>query len=136
MRKLPSSASTCSASTPVLPTALPRFLYCPTYVLRTVQHLCPPLHAQGSIFPASIVAVYATYLCFSALSSEPKDYACNGLGQRITAASGVRGGSGGGGGGGSRSLRFNGCCGMMNGGWGRGVWQKASVLRHGAWGLP
>lgn len=28
------------------------------------------------------------YLTFSALQSEPKDYACNGLAQRLTAASG------------------------------------------------
>jgi len=47
-----------------------------------------PLAKQGSIFPASIIGLYAAYLSFSALSSEPKDYACNGLAQRLTASSG------------------------------------------------
>ncbi|GFR42829.1 hypothetical protein Agub_g3786 [Astrephomene gubernaculifera] len=46
------------------------------------------LARQGSIFPASAVALYAAYLCFSALQSEPRDYACNGLAHRLTAASG------------------------------------------------
>lgn len=48
----------------------------------------PSPHPQGSIFPSSAIALYCAYLCFSALQSEPRDYACNGLGQRLTAASG------------------------------------------------
>ncbi|MCD9640853.1 hypothetical protein HAX54_026561 [Datura stramonium] len=34
---------------------------------------------NGSIFPASVLSLYCTYLCYSALSSEPRDYECNGL---------------------------------------------------------
>ncbi|KAG1672210.1 hypothetical protein FOA52_002911 [Chlamydomonas sp. UWO 241] len=48
-----------------------------------------PVSSQGSIFPAAMVGVYTMYLCFSAMESEPKEYACNGLGQQITAASGT-----------------------------------------------
>ena len=54
---------------------------------------CPPrLIAQipaGSLFPASVVALYCCYLAYSALQSEPHDYVCNGLGQRLNAASGT-----------------------------------------------
>ncbi|XP_031131027.1 probable serine incorporator [Ipomoea triloba] len=34
---------------------------------------------KGSIFPASVISLYCTYLCYSALASEPRDYECNGL---------------------------------------------------------
>ncbi|ERN07099.1 probable serine incorporator [Amborella trichopoda] len=34
---------------------------------------------NGSLLPASVISVYCTYLCYSALSSEPRDYECNGL---------------------------------------------------------
>ncbi|XP_047090654.1 probable serine incorporator [Lolium rigidum] len=39
------------------------------------------LHPQvnGSVMPASIISVYSAYLCYTGLSSEPDDYACNGL---------------------------------------------------------
>ncbi|GIL51871.1 hypothetical protein Vafri_7783 [Volvox africanus] len=47
-----------------------------------------PLARGGSIFPSSMISLYAAYLCFSALQSEPRDYQCNGLGHRLTAASG------------------------------------------------
>ncbi|GLC42848.1 hypothetical protein PLESTB_001430300 [Pleodorina starrii] len=47
-----------------------------------------PMARGGSIFPSSMIALYAAYLCFSALQSEPRDYQCNGLGHRLTAASG------------------------------------------------
>ena len=42
---------------------------------------------NGSLFPSAIFTLYCTYLCYSALVSEPHDYICNGLGQRINAAS-------------------------------------------------
>lgn len=42
---------------------------------------------NGSLFPASIVTLYCTYLAYSALASEPHDYMCNGLGHRLNAAS-------------------------------------------------
>ncbi|CAA6663523.1 unnamed protein product [Spirodela intermedia] len=39
------------------------------------------LHPQvnGSLLPASVISVYCAYLCYSGLSSEPRDYECNGL---------------------------------------------------------
>ncbi|CAK9870725.1 unnamed protein product [Sphagnum jensenii] len=47
------------------------------------------LHPQvnGSLLPAAVLAVYSTYLCYSALSSEPRDYECNGLHKHIGAVS-------------------------------------------------
>lgn len=39
------------------------------------------LHPQvnGSLLPASVISVYCAYVCYTGLSSEPRDYACNGL---------------------------------------------------------
>lgn len=34
---------------------------------------------NGSLLPASVIALYCTYLCYNGLSSEPRDYECNGL---------------------------------------------------------
>ncbi|KAL6191106.1 hypothetical protein ACLB2K_037498 [Fragaria x ananassa] len=34
---------------------------------------------NGSLLPASVISVYSAYVCYTALSSEPRDYACNGL---------------------------------------------------------
>ncbi len=42
---------------------------------------------NGSLFPAAIVTLYCAYLAYSALVSEPHDYACNGVGRQLTAAS-------------------------------------------------
>lgn len=42
---------------------------------------------NGSLFPSAIFTLYCTYLCYSALVSEPHQYQCNGLGQRLNAAS-------------------------------------------------
>ncbi|KAF8059424.1 erkB [Scenedesmus sp. PABB004] len=47
-----------------------------------------PLARRGSLFPSATTALYVMYLTYSALQSEPRDYACNGLGQRLNAASG------------------------------------------------
>ncbi len=52
-----------------------------------------PVCKKGSIFPSAVIALYCMYLCFSSLQSEPKDYQCNGLAQKITAASGEGGSS-------------------------------------------
>ncbi|EPS68630.1 hypothetical protein M569_06136 [Genlisea aurea] len=39
------------------------------------------LHPQvnGSLLPASVVSIYCAYVCYTGLSSEPRDYVCNGL---------------------------------------------------------
>ncbi|KAF7845560.1 putative serine incorporator [Senna tora] len=42
---------------------------------------------NGSILPASVISLYCTYLCYSALSSEPRDYECNGLHKHSKAVS-------------------------------------------------
>lgn len=34
---------------------------------------------NGSLLPASVISVYCAYVCYTGLSSEPRDYACNGL---------------------------------------------------------
>ncbi len=47
-----------------------------------------PVAKRGSLFPSAVIGLYCTYLTFSSLQSEPKDYQCNGLAQTITAASG------------------------------------------------
>ncbi|XAR54624.1 hypothetical protein NMG60_11029845 [Bertholletia excelsa] len=47
------------------------------------------LHPQvnGSLLPASVVSVYCGYVCYTALSCEPRDYVCNGLHNKSTAVS-------------------------------------------------
>ncbi|XP_021757121.1 membrane protein TMS1-like [Chenopodium quinoa] len=45
------------------------------------------LQVQGSLFPASAISVYFTYVCFTSLSSEPHDYVCNGLDNRAKGVS-------------------------------------------------
>lgn len=42
---------------------------------------------NGSLFPAAVVTFYCTYLCYSSMISEPHDFVCNGLGNRLDAAS-------------------------------------------------
>jgi hypothetical protein len=42
---------------------------------------------NGSLLPAAVIALYCTYLCYSALSSEPRGYQCNGLHKHIGAVS-------------------------------------------------
>lgn len=37
------------------------------------------MQINGSLLPASVIALYCTYLCYNGLSSEPRDYECNGL---------------------------------------------------------
>jgi hypothetical protein len=43
----------------------------------------------ASIFVSSCTALYCSYLSFAALQSEPRDYECNTLGQKLSAASGT-----------------------------------------------
>jgi len=47
-----------------------------------------PVARRGSLFPAALMGLYASGLVFSALQSEPGDYACNALARRADAASG------------------------------------------------
>ncbi|CAJ2670286.1 probable serine incorporator [Trifolium pratense] len=42
---------------------------------------------NGSILPASAISLYCTYLCYSAMASEPRDYECNGLHKHSKAVS-------------------------------------------------
>ncbi|CAN6452830.1 unnamed protein product [Victoria cruziana] len=44
------------------------------------------LKVNGSLLPASVISVYCAYLCYSGLSSEPRDYACNGLSNHSAAS--------------------------------------------------
>ena len=47
-----------------------------------------PAAPRGSLFPSAVVTLYASYLTYSALVSEPHTYACNALGAKLDAASG------------------------------------------------
>eukprot|EP00262_Sarcandra_glabra_P001343 TRINITY_DN113_c0_g1_i2.p1 TRINITY_DN113_c0_g1~~TRINITY_DN113_c0_g1_i2.p1 ORF type:complete len:416 (-),score=35.18 TRINITY_DN113_c0_g1_i2:303-1550(-) len=42
---------------------------------------------NGSLLPASVISLYCTYLCYSGLSSEPREYECNGLHKHSKAVS-------------------------------------------------
>lgn len=42
---------------------------------------------NGSLLPASVISVYCAYVCYTGLSSEPRDYACNGLHNKAKAVS-------------------------------------------------
>lgn len=71
---------------------------CSLLVVQVSYRLCrPPTAAcflsivqvsNSSLFPATAVSLYCTYLCYSAMQSEPHDYECNSLGRRMNAASG------------------------------------------------
>ncbi|KDO36650.1 hypothetical protein CISIN_1g028965mg [Citrus sinensis] len=41
----------------------------------------------AAILPASVISLYCMYLCYSGLSSEPRDYECNGLHRHSKAVS-------------------------------------------------
>eukprot|EP00850_Spirogloea_muscicola_P006134 SM000029S10429 [mRNA] locus=s29:39204:41673:- [translate_table: standard] len=47
------------------------------------------LHPQvnGSLLPSSVITLYCTYLAYSALSSEPRKYECNGLAKHLNMVS-------------------------------------------------
>jgi serine incorporator 1/3 len=47
------------------------------------------VNPSASIFVSSCTALYCSYLSFAALQSEPRDYECNTLGQKLSAASGT-----------------------------------------------
>ncbi|MCO5604930.1 hypothetical protein L7F22_059105 [Adiantum nelumboides] len=54
-------------------------------VVFTVISLHPKV--GGSLLPASVVSLYCAYLGYSGLSSEPRDYECNGLHNHVKAVS-------------------------------------------------
>lgn len=37
------------------------------------------IQINGSLLPASVISVYSAYVCYTALTSEPSGYVCNGL---------------------------------------------------------
>lgn len=59
-----------------------------TYFINTLSYCCGLQAHNGSLFPSAVVTLYGSYLCYSALQSEPHDYECNALGKHFTAASG------------------------------------------------
>ena len=52
------------------------------FVIFSVISLLPQVQ-HGSLFPSAIIALYTVFLCFSALSSQPADYQCNGMGHKM-----------------------------------------------------
>ncbi|KAJ4847247.1 hypothetical protein Tsubulata_004659 [Turnera subulata] len=42
---------------------------------------------NGSLLPASVISVYCAYVCYTGLSSEPRNYVCNGLHNKSKAVS-------------------------------------------------
>ncbi|KAG8370168.1 hypothetical protein BUALT_Bualt14G0089200 [Buddleja alternifolia] len=42
---------------------------------------------NGSILPASVISAYCAYVCYTGLSSEPRDYVCNGVHEKSKAVS-------------------------------------------------
>jgi len=48
------------------------------------------LHPEvnGSLLPSSVIGLYSMYLCWSALSAEPRTYVCNGLAEHLKSVSG------------------------------------------------
>lgn len=76
----PAGAGACSLNTFLITTAL---LLVVGFSLVSLH----PVARGGSLFPSALIALYTMYLTLSALQSEPADYECNGLGQRLTAVS-------------------------------------------------
>ena len=77
----PAGAGSCGLNVFLITFAL---LLCVSFSVLSVL----PCSRGGSLFPSAVTSLYVMYLCYSALQSEPKDYACNGLARRINAASG------------------------------------------------
>jgi len=77
----PAGAGSCSLNVFLITTAL---LLCIGFSALSVL----PFAKGGSLFPSAVTSLYVMYLAYTALQSEPKDYACNGLAHRLNAASG------------------------------------------------
>jgi hypothetical protein len=77
----PAGAGSCSLNVALITLAL---LLCVGFSALSVA----PFARNGSLFPSAVTSLYVMYLTYSALTSEPRDYACNGLAARVNAASG------------------------------------------------
>ncbi|KAF9613186.1 hypothetical protein IFM89_005957 [Coptis chinensis] len=53
-------------------------LACDKWYIPLLIFICKQ-QVGGSLLPASVISLYCTYLCYSGLASEPRDYECNGL---------------------------------------------------------
>lgn len=62
-------------------------LLCVVLSLATLHPRVKEANPGASVFVSSSMVFYVSYLGFSALQSEPRDYECNVLGQRLNAAS-------------------------------------------------
>jgi hypothetical protein len=62
---------------------------CMVLSLLTLHPKVRDANPGASVFVSSSISLYVAYLGFSALQSEPRDYECNMLGQRLNAASGT-----------------------------------------------
>lgn len=60
---------------------------CVVITMFTLHPRVKEINPRASVFVASSMAMYVAYLGFSALQSEPRDYECNSLGKRMSAAS-------------------------------------------------
>ncbi|KAK9835016.1 hypothetical protein WJX81_004736 [Elliptochloris bilobata] len=76
----PAGAGDCSLNISIVATTL-------VLALLVSAVSMSPYARNGSLFPAAVVSLYCSYLAYSALVSEPHDYACNGVGRKLTAAS-------------------------------------------------
>ena len=62
-------------------------LLCIVVTMFTLHPRIKEASPHASVFVSSSIAMYVAYLGFSALQSEPRDYECNSLGKRMSAAS-------------------------------------------------
>jgi hypothetical protein len=75
----------CSLNVSVVTASL---LLCLAFSMLTFHPAVRAANPSASLFVGACTSLYVTYLGYSALQSEPRDYECNGLGQRLSAASG------------------------------------------------
>lgn len=60
----------CGRNVWIITTAL---LVCVAFTAISVS----PIAKEGSLLPSAVITAYCVYVCYSALASEPSDYACN-----------------------------------------------------------
>lgn len=54
-----------------------------------VYMFCDCLQVNGSLLPASVISVYCAFVCYTGLSSEPRDYECNSFNQSKVVTTGT-----------------------------------------------